>query len=149
MPLAYKAPTTLPALVPATKAGAKPLASSILMTPMCAKPLAAPPPSAMPILRGAGSAAEGVAVAALGGDPAGALAGVLPQAVSPASVAKASDASAREIKGWGKLVWGMRSVCFVIASRENRLAIPIVWDVCWSGSLSLAGTTHRFDPRVI
>ena len=44
MPLAYRAPTTLPALVPATKAGSKPLASSILITPIWAKPLAAPPP---------------------------------------------------------------------------------------------------------
>ena len=52
MPLAYSAPTTLPALVPDTTTGSKPLASSILITPIWAKPLAAPPPSAMPILTG-------------------------------------------------------------------------------------------------
>ncbi len=52
MPLAYRAPTTLPALVPDTTTGSKPLASSILITPMWAKPLAAPPPSAMPIFTG-------------------------------------------------------------------------------------------------
>ncbi|KAG1389898.1 hypothetical protein G6F58_013157 [Rhizopus delemar] len=52
MPLAYSAPTTLPALVPDTTTGSKPLASNILITPMWAKPLAAPPPSAMPIFTG-------------------------------------------------------------------------------------------------
>src|SRR5690606_37015263 len=49
---AYSAPTTLPALVPATTSGLMPLASSILITPMWAKPLAAPPPSAKPIFGG-------------------------------------------------------------------------------------------------
>ena len=53
MPLAYSAPTTLPALVPDTTTGLMPLASSILITPMWAKPLAAPPPSASPTLIGA------------------------------------------------------------------------------------------------
>ena len=55
MPLAYSAPTTLPALVPDTKTGLMPLASSILITPMWAKPLAAPPPRAMPTLTGGGA----------------------------------------------------------------------------------------------
>lgn len=40
------APTTDPALVPITMSGTIPWASSALMTPMCAKPLAAPPPRA-------------------------------------------------------------------------------------------------------
>src|SRR5690606_15108563 len=52
MPLAYRAPTTLPALVPATTSGVRPLASSILITPIWAKPLAAPPPRARPIFGG-------------------------------------------------------------------------------------------------
>src|SRR5690606_17535828 len=43
------APTTLPALVPDTTTGSRPLASSILITPMWAKPLAAPPPRATPM----------------------------------------------------------------------------------------------------
>ena len=81
MPLAYKAPTTLPALVPATTEGAKPLASSILMTPMCANPLAAPPPRAMPILIGG---AEVMVPVASGTTGAG-LGGLLPQAARVAS----------------------------------------------------------------
>lgn len=66
MPLAYSAPTTLPALVPDTTTGAKPLASSILITPICAKPLAAPPPSATPILMGLGASAEGACTTGAG-----------------------------------------------------------------------------------
>jgi len=85
MPLAYSAPTTLPALVPATTAGARPLASSILITPTWAKPLAAPPPSAMPILMGAGGA---VAVAC--GVIVGWLGVVLLHAASPARPMAAS-----------------------------------------------------------
>ena len=63
MPLAYRAPTTLPALVPATMSGARPLASSILITPMCAKPFAAPPPSAMPMRTGASAVGIDVVLA--------------------------------------------------------------------------------------
>ncbi len=57
MPLAYSAPTTLPALVPATTSGWMPLASSILITPIWANPFAAPPPRARPIFSFAGSGA--------------------------------------------------------------------------------------------
>src|SRR6218665_866561 len=66
MPLAYSAPTTLPALVPDTTTGLMPLASSILITPMWAKPLAAPPPSAIPTLSGGGATVAGAAGGALG-----------------------------------------------------------------------------------
>ena len=55
MPPAYIAPTTLPALVPATTSTVIPFASSILITPMWAKPLAAPPPSARPTRTGGGA----------------------------------------------------------------------------------------------
>ncbi|MPM57278.1 hypothetical protein SDC9_104100 [bioreactor metagenome] len=65
MPLAYMAPTTLPALVPEMTAGVKPLASSILMTPMCANPLAAPPPRARPMRIGGAADDEAAAVCAL------------------------------------------------------------------------------------
>ncbi|MNH36706.1 hypothetical protein D3C79_975250 [compost metagenome] len=83
MPLAYSAPTTLPALVPATTAGVKPLASSILITPMWAKPLAAPPPRAMPILIGAAAwLASGAGVTGLGG--------LLPQAARASRPPQAS-----------------------------------------------------------
>jgi hypothetical protein len=43
-------PTRLPALVPATTSTVMPCASSALITPMWAKPRAAPPPRARPIL---------------------------------------------------------------------------------------------------
>ncbi len=43
---------TLPALVPTIKSGLMSFASRALMTPMCAKPRAAPPPSAKPIIGG-------------------------------------------------------------------------------------------------
>lgn len=66
MPLAYSAPTTLPALVPDTTTGANPLASSILITPICAKPLAAPPPSATPIFTGLGAVADGACTTGAG-----------------------------------------------------------------------------------
>src|SRR5450830_1808408 len=46
LPAAYKAPTRLPALVPTTISGTMPCDSSALITPTCAKPRAAPPPSA-------------------------------------------------------------------------------------------------------
>ena len=60
MPLAYSAPTTLPALVPETTSMRRPLASSILITPMWAKPFAAPPPRAMPMRTGfTGTGARG------------------------------------------------------------------------------------------
>ncbi|CAM2339637.1 hypothetical protein BVIET440_10083 [Burkholderia vietnamiensis] len=52
MPDAYSAPTTEPALVPATRSIGMPRASSAFSTPMCEKPRAAPPPSAMPIFTG-------------------------------------------------------------------------------------------------
>src|ERR1700687_6122192 len=48
MPDAYSAPTTEPALVPHTRSTWMSRASSALITPMCAKPRAAPPPSASP-----------------------------------------------------------------------------------------------------
>ncbi len=67
MPLAYSAPTTLPALVPETTSGWMPLASSILITPMCANPLAAPPPSARPTRIGATLTGAGGGVTATGG----------------------------------------------------------------------------------
>ncbi|KGR94747.1 hypothetical protein X946_5286 [Burkholderia sp. ABCPW 111] len=52
IPDAYSAPTTEPALVPATSSIGMPRASSAFSTPTCAKPRAAPPPSAMPIRTG-------------------------------------------------------------------------------------------------
>src|SRR5690606_16318971 len=67
MPLAYSAPTTLPALVPDTTTGSSPLASSILITPIWAKPLAAPPPSAMPMrISGTVTGATGSTIAGAG-----------------------------------------------------------------------------------
>src|SRR5690554_2707970 len=63
MPPAYIAPTTLPALVPATTSILIPLASSILITPMWAKPLAAPPPRARPT-RGGGGGGSGAGTGA-------------------------------------------------------------------------------------
>jgi hypothetical protein len=74
LPAAYKAPTTLPALVPTTMSGTIPCASSALMTPMCAKPRAAPPPSASAILilrggSGVAAAATGAAGGATGAEP--------------------------------------------------------------------------------
>ena len=82
MPPAYSAPTTLPALVPDTTAGARPLASSILMTPIWAKPFTAPPPRARPILMGATGVPGTVGVDS--GVAAEGLGGLLPQAASPA-----------------------------------------------------------------
>src|SRR5690554_4963165 len=68
MPPAYSAPTTAPALVPDTTSTPIPLASSILITPMWAKPLAAPPPSARPTRTGGGSGSDaGVGSIATGG----------------------------------------------------------------------------------
>ncbi|SIT42580.1 hypothetical protein BN2476_320192 [Paraburkholderia piptadeniae] len=51
-PDAYSAPTTDPALVPHTRSILMLRASSALITPMCAKPRAAPPPSASPTRNG-------------------------------------------------------------------------------------------------
>ncbi len=93
IPLAYSAPTTLPALVPATTTGAKPLASSILITPICAKPLAAPPPSATPILTGSGAASGGACTTGAGAAGRGSP----PQAVSRPSMD--NRASEREQRG--------------------------------------------------
>ncbi len=53
MPDAYSAAMTEPALVPATRSTGTLRASSALITPICAKPRAAPPPSASPIRTGA------------------------------------------------------------------------------------------------
>ena len=49
LPLAYRAATTLPAEVPVTKSTWMPCSCSTCSTPMWAKPLAAPPPSARPM----------------------------------------------------------------------------------------------------
>jgi len=102
MPLAYIAPTTLPALVPATTAGAKPLASSILSTPMCANPLAAPPPRAMPILMGGAAVVVAVGSRAVGG----ALGGVLPQAASVATSRQAKERWTAPGPGKGTVMGG-------------------------------------------
>ena len=63
-PDAYRLPTTLPALVPVTRSGVRPAASNTLITPTWAKPLAAPPPSAKPIL----GFSTGLGVTAAGGE---------------------------------------------------------------------------------
>ncbi len=73
LPEAYRAPTSEPALVPITMSGTIPCASSALMTPMCAKPLAAPPPRA--------SAITGFAFGGFTATWAGAVVGVLLQPV--------------------------------------------------------------------
>src|SRR5690606_40516264 len=63
MPPAYSAPTRLPGLVPVITLALIPLASSILITPMWAKPLAAPPPRARP-MRGGGGGGSGAGTGA-------------------------------------------------------------------------------------
>ena len=57
LPDANSAATRLPAEVPTTRSGAKPFSSSAWMTPMWAKPRAAPPPSARPMRGRRGGAA--------------------------------------------------------------------------------------------
>src|SRR5579864_1048442 len=59
MPDAYRAATTDPALVPHTRSTWMLRASSALITPMCAKPRAAPPPSARPTRMGRGGLTTG------------------------------------------------------------------------------------------
>src|SRR5688572_7204671 len=97
MPLAYIAPTTLPALVPDTTSGWKPLASSILITPIWAKPLAAPPPRATPIRIFGGGATTGGATTT--GDGVGLTASPPPQAASR-TVTEASSSGRREVDGF-------------------------------------------------
>ena len=58
-------PTRLPAEVPTTRSGAMPASSSTWITPMCAKPRAAPPPSARPMRGGfGGGGGDGAATTA-------------------------------------------------------------------------------------
>src|SRR5690606_4152944 len=60
---AYRAATSLPALVPSARTGTTPCDSSGLVTAMWANPRAAPPPSTRPILMGTsarGSGATGI-----------------------------------------------------------------------------------------
>src|SRR5690606_642623 len=102
MPLAYSAPTTLPALVPATTSARMPLASSILIAPMWAKPLAAPPPSARPIRSGgkAGADAAGTGADAGASSPRTAL--------PPPQAASAASSTAAEVKRGRAALAGMR-----------------------------------------
>src|SRR5690606_33028288 len=86
MPAAYSAPPTLPALVPATTSARMPWASSILITPMWAKPLAAPPPSALP-MRGCATGSG-----AAGGDAGGGSAGAGPRAPQAARATRTRPA---------------------------------------------------------
>src|ERR1700687_3758720 len=66
LPAAYNAPTRLPALVPTTISGTIPCDSSALITPIWAKPRAAPPPSASAILMWRGALGGRLWVAAGG-----------------------------------------------------------------------------------
>ena len=90
-PAAYRAATKLPALVPTTKSGRMPASSSTWITPMWAKPRAAPPPSAKPMRGGLGSFG-GAAGAGLGVDAVtGGAWGGLWQALRPAKVSQPSS----------------------------------------------------------
>ena len=89
MPDAYSAPTTDPALVPATRSTWILRASSPLITPMCAKPRAAPPPSASATRSGrCGLSSGGVVVT--GVVATGVLSVLLPVVVQAASTAEAA-----------------------------------------------------------
>src|SRR5262249_31972040 len=67
IPDAYSAPTTEPALVPHTRSTSLLRASSAWTTPICAKPRAAPPPSASPTCSGRGLTTGGVGESVGGG----------------------------------------------------------------------------------
>jgi hypothetical protein len=78
LPDAYSVATRLPADVPTTRSGRMPFSSSTWMTPMCAKPRAAPPPRARPMRGGFGagvgaitSGTGGVTTTATGGTATG------------------------------------------------------------------------------
>src|SRR6201996_7732464 len=97
MPDAYSAPTTEPALVPATRSIWILRASSPLITPICAKPRAAPPPSASATRSGrcglsSGGGIVGVVAGAAG--VAGAVATGVPSVLLPVVVQAASTAEA-------------------------------------------------------
>src|SRR5689334_21976686 len=62
LPDANSAATTLPADVPTSRSGTSPFSSSAWMTPMWAKPRAAPPPSARPIRDRRGGAGGGATI---------------------------------------------------------------------------------------
>ena len=66
IPDADSAAITDPALVPASRSTRTLRASSALITPMCANPRAAPPPSARPMRSGRGGSVFGGALALAG-----------------------------------------------------------------------------------
>ncbi len=74
-PDAYSAATRLPAEVPVTMSGWMPFSSSTSITPMWAKPRAAPPPSARPMRGGRVGFGTGATSSAAAGADAGAQTG--------------------------------------------------------------------------
>src|SRR5258708_9071489 len=90
MPDAYSALTTEPALVPHTRSIWTLRASSALITPMCAKPRAAPPPSASPTRIGRGGWTTGGGVVATGVSVDAALSGLLPVVVQAGRTVEAA-----------------------------------------------------------
>jgi len=97
-PDANSAATRLPADVPTTRSGAKPFSSSAWITPMWAKPRAAPPPSARPMRgrRGGGGGAGGGGAAATGeGEDTGGGALAQPARPRPPRAARRASHSRR------------------------------------------------------
>ncbi len=109
-PAAYMAATKLPAEVPVTMSGWMPFSSSTSITPMWAKPRAAPPPSARATRGGRvglGTSATAGAGAQTGNWSAtGRLTGAVPQAVNSAapSPARAAQAARRQWAMVGKRI---------------------------------------------
>src|SRR5450830_791359 len=145
LPAAYRAPTTLPALVPVTMSAWMPCDSSALITPICAKPRAAPPPSARTILilRGVTTMGSGGVNACIG---FGAV-------VSQPASAKAARAS--RVRRLGNIVaeenrarqWQQRRAdCSASGAAGTEDSLKCLW---WQGACAPhSATTRLLDWRL-